>query len=84
MNEWQDISTAPKNGAVKWGYADGCQFAMVWRHPAWFKGMAMSYAHETGAWVAQGYGVAAFTGHGLPNIVRPTFWQPLPEPPATS
>ena len=79
---WQLIETAKKDGHVKWGHADNCQFAMVWRHPEWFKNMAMSAAHETGAWVAQGYGVAAFTGYGLPNIVKPTHWMPLPDLPS--
>ena len=78
---WQLIETAQKDGVVKLGTADRCQFAMVWRRPAWFVELPMSSAHEKGAWVAQGYGVAAFTGHGLPNIVRPTHWKPLPDLP---
>ncbi len=81
--EWKLIETAPKDGRVKWGYAVGCQFAMVWRSPEWFKHgeLPMSIGHETGAWVAQGFGIAAFTGNGLVNIVRPTHWVPLLKPP---
>ena len=81
---WQDIETAAKDGGVKLGWQDGCVFAMVWRLPIWLRFRMVDgpdCAPAGGDWVVQGYGRPCTSHSGGWHIVKPTHWQPLPDPP---
>lgn len=82
MTDWQPIETAPKDGGVKIGWADGVSFHMLWCNAKRFKSQFPTCAEtETGGWVAFAYGLICYTGSGLLIIVKPTHWMPLPQPP---
>lgn len=69
MSEWQPIETAPKDGTRIFLY---------------FPGLMDGYTRIVGYWGKPIFGKARwFDGPGLKalDIVPPTHWQPLPEPP---
>ena len=67
--EWQDIESAPRDGAY---------FLAYWPHrsrsEAWHKGQYRTH------WTEWGNGCWEADGLGKP-VERPTHWMPLPEPP---
>jgi hypothetical protein len=81
VSEWQDISTAPKDGTAIWVLFDGRPYLGYCR-PAdpplnesdmWFLKATFERKSDRRS-PDKIYGVYAFDVH-------PTHWQPLPEPP---
>ncbi len=77
MSDWQDISTAPKDGTAIWLLVDGQPM--------------IGYGEEATAWRSAGFTIkAGFRRRedGIPDEVygtlyraEPTAWMPLPAPP---
>ena len=75
FGQWQSIETAPKDGGVKIGFADGVSFHMLWCSAERFKHQfPMCPQTETGGWVAFAYGLICYAGNGTLIIVKPTHW----------
>lgn len=73
--QWQDISTAPKDGTVIYGYEPKGS----WKGPRGQRHCAtVMYWHQPGNPDIPGYWDAL----GYPTKYRPTLWQPLPPPPS--
>lgn len=72
--DWQDISTAPKDGTRVILYQPDGQ----WRRRGPHRGaeVATGYWHQPGNPEADGFWVAG-------GAFRPTHWMPLPAPPDT-
>jgi hypothetical protein len=72
MSEWQDISTAPRDGRRLLGTGGGLEDTVE----------VISYIDRVGAWRTENY-----TLDDLDNdpegYNRPSHWMPLPEPPVT-
>jgi hypothetical protein len=82
MSEWQDISTAPKDGTRFWGKCGDDALAMFW-HPK-FEAFISSFRRMT---LARGMTFAdsgeTFSDHS-PTVHEPSHWQPIPAPPVQS
>lgn len=79
MSEWQDISTAPKDGTWFWGLVDHADaIHMVW-HPA-FDEFVSSWRRMQ---MAAGWSIdGQSTKDHSPDVQRPTHWMmpTLPKP----
>lgn len=74
MSEWQDISTAPKDGTELIGYRpDQGVFAFRW---ATMEDMVPDYDGEFACWWHDRWG-------WMEGIETPTHWQPMPPEPNT-
>jgi hypothetical protein len=78
MGEWQDISTAPKDGTgirIAWGGPDNWTTAdAMWRDGEWIAAATFYNPQYTKPPMSYGESVVA----------KPTHWQPLPAPPEPS
>ena len=70
MNDWQPISTAPRDGTEILGYAPERRGRMIRQDVA------------TMAWGWLGSGGWYSTANGIPITEEVTHWMPLPDPPA--
>lgn len=71
MGEWKPITTAPKDVSILvWGKPsdiEGCTFTAPGVHTAYWDEIDSSFCIKGATW--------------LGPFIKPTHWQPLPEPP---
>ena len=83
MSNWQDISTAPRDGSEVLGWREDCGIMLI-RYMAMYDFMTETEigdcedesASQNDWWAAD-----FVTGCRLEGTEVPTHWQPLPEPP---
>jgi len=69
MSEWKPIETAPRNGKRILAFGGGLDRVEI-----------VSYNKKIGCWDAECFTLDDQDNDPL-GYSRPTFWQPLPEPP---
>lgn len=83
MTEWQDISTAPRDGTEILGWRDDCGILLVrWDCPENFLTDQELEELDAESSLSEDWFAADFVcGERLDDDLTPTKWHPLPKPP---